>query len=84
MIKKNGDTEGKLSDSTVRRADGEKKLPREFINREGNFISEAFGQYAGPLIREQVDVEVGEDGLPVYVRLEKHMLDKKTPAYALK
>lgn len=35
-------------------------------------------------IRGQVDVEVGEDGLPVYVRLEKHMLDKKTPVYTLK
>ena len=35
-------------------------------------------------IRGQVDVEVGEDGLPVYVRLERHMLDKKTPVYTLK
>ena len=65
-------------------ANGEKKVPAEFINQEGNFITEAFRQYAGPLIRGQVDVEVGRDGLPVYVRLEKHMLDKKTPAYALK
>ena len=65
-------------------ANGEKKVPAEFINQEGNFITEAFRQYAGPLIRGQVDVEVGEDGLPVYVRLEKHMLDKKTAAYTLK
>jgi len=35
-------------------------------------------------IRGQVDVEVGGDGLPVYVRLEKQMLDKKTAAYTLK
>ena len=32
----------------------------------------------------QVGIEVAADGLPVYVRLEKQMLKKKTPAYELK
>ncbi len=65
-------------------ANGEKKVPAEFINKAGNFITEAFRQYAEPLIRGQVNVKIGKDGLPVYVRLEKHMLAKKTPAYNLK
>ena len=64
-------------------ANGEKKVPAEFINAEGNFITDAFRAYAGPLIQGEVDVEVGADGLPIYVRLEKHMLETKTPAYKL-
>jgi len=65
-------------------ANGEKKVPAEYINKDGNFITEAFRQYAGPLIRGQVEIEIADDGLPVYVRLEKHMLKKKTAAYKLK
>ena len=65
-------------------ANGEKKVPPEYINHEGNFITEAFRRYASPLIHGQVDIEVADDGLPVYVRLEKQMLKKKTPAYELK
>ena len=64
-------------------ANGEKKVPAEFINKEGNFITDAFREYAEPLIRGEADVEIGDDGLPVYVRLQKHMLDKKTPKYDL-
>lgn len=64
-------------------ANGEKKVPADFINQAGNFITDAFKQYVEPLIRGEVDIEIGSDGLPVYVRLEKHMLKKKTAAYKL-
>ena len=65
-------------------ANGEKKVPADYISKDENFVTEAFRQYARPLIRGQVKIELAEDGLPVYVRLEKHMLKKKTPVYQLK
>ncbi|NIA06887.1 MAG: diphosphate--fructose-6-phosphate 1-phosphotransferase [Actinobacteria bacterium] len=64
-------------------ANGEKKVPAEFINKDGNFITDAFREYAEPLIRGEADVQIGDDGLPVYVRLEKHMLEKKAAGYRL-
>ncbi len=59
-------------------ANGEKPLPAEFINQAGNGVTEAFLEYARPLIRGQADLEMGDDGLPVYARLARHMLEKKT------
>jgi 6-phosphofructokinase 1 len=59
-------------------ANGEKPLPREFINPEGNGITEAFRAYALPLIAGQAPIEIGHDGLPVFARLARHMVDKKT------
>ena len=64
-------------------ANGEKKVPAEFINKEGNFITNEFKAYAGPLIRGEAEVEIDADGLPVYVRLEKHMIEKRTGEYIL-
>lgn len=64
-------------------ANGEKKVPAEYINEEGNFITSEFKAYAGPLVRGEADVEIDADGLPVYVRLEKHMLEKKAAEYTL-
>lgn len=48
-------------------ANKEKKVPKEFINSEGNFVSEAFLNYAKPLIGEP---------LPKYARLEKIFIPK--------
>ena len=59
-------------------ANGEKKVPGEFINDRGNFITEAMKQYVIPLMHGQAPVTIAPDGLPVYVRLQKHWLDKKT------
>ena len=59
-------------------ANGEKPLPAEFINEAGNGVTEAFCDYLRPLVSGVADLEMGDDGLPVYARLAKHMADKKT------
>jgi 6-phosphofructokinase len=48
-------------------ANKEKKIPRDFINAEGNWVTPAFLDYVTPLIG---------DPLPEYARLEKHFVKK--------
>jgi 6-phosphofructokinase 1 len=59
-------------------ANGEKPLPPEYVNAEGNGVTEAFRAYALPLIAGQAEVEIGPDGLPVYARLAKCMVPART------
>jgi len=59
-------------------ANGEKPVPPEFINEQGNGITDAFRQYALPLIAGQAQIEIGPDGLPVYARLARKLVPKKT------
>ena len=59
-------------------ANGEKILPPEFIDANGTGITEAFRQYALPLIQGEVPLEVGGDGLPVYARLDRTPVAKLT------
>jgi len=59
-------------------ANGEKPLPPEFINAEGNGVTPAFKAYATPLIAGEAEIEIGNDGLPVFARLARHMVDKRT------
>ncbi len=58
-------------------ANGEKPVPAEFINDAGNGVTEAFRQYARPLIAGVAEVRMGDDGLPVYARLAKRLVAKK-------
>lgn len=51
-------------------ANAEKKVPREWINDEGNFVNEHFINYALPLIQGESTVAI-EDGLPRFARLKK-------------
>ena len=51
-------------------ANTEKKVPREWINEEGNFVNEKFIEYALPLIQGEPNY-VREDGLPRFARLKK-------------
>lgn len=51
-------------------ANAEKKIPDEWINKEGNFVTDAFIDYALPLIQGQPE-RVYEDSLPRYARLKK-------------
>ncbi len=51
-------------------ANQEKTVPRHFINERGNDVTEAFIQYAAPLIAGEVTVEY-ENGLPKLLVLEK-------------
>ena len=49
-------------------ANREKRVPREFINGEGNGVTNAFLDYVTPLIGGP---------LPEYARLEKHFVKKR-------
>lgn len=57
-------------------ANTEKKVPREWINEEGNFVTEEFVKYALPLIQgESSPPKV--DGLPRWAKLKKVLVEKK-------
>lgn len=58
-------------------ANGEKKVPREWINAQGNHITEQFRNYVKPLMIGQAPITIGDDGLPIYPRLEKIMAPQK-------
>ena len=62
-------------------ANGEKKVPREFINDKGNHITDAMRDYVRPLVQGEAPITVGEDGLPVFMRFERKPLEKKLPKY---
>ena len=51
-------------------ANFEKKFPKEWINAEGNNVTEEFVKYALPLIQGETKLEK-EDGLPRFARLKK-------------
>jgi 6-phosphofructokinase 1 len=59
-------------------ANAEKPVPPEFISDDGFGITDAFVAYARPLIRGEADIEMGDDGLPVYARLKKHRVEPRT------
>lgn len=59
-------------------ANGEKYLPREFMDERGTSITDAMRKYMTPLLQGEAPVRIGDDGLPVYVRLQKHRLAPKT------
>ena len=48
----------------------EKKIPREWINKEGNFIMQECNDYIRPLIQGEIH-PVMENGLPKYLSLSK-------------
>jgi 6-phosphofructokinase 1 len=62
-------------------ANGEKPVPREWINAEGNHITEKLREYIVPLMQGQAPIEIGPDGLPVYMRFERHFLPKKCKSW---
>ena len=62
-------------------ANGEKLVPREFINDTDNGITQAMKDYVTPLVQGQAPIEIGPDGLPVFMRFDKKLLNKKLPKY---
>ncbi|MCX6898393.1 MAG: 6-phosphofructokinase [Verrucomicrobia bacterium] len=64
-------------------ANNEKLLPRDWINERGTLPNEKFIEYARPLIQGEVTSPM-EGGLPKYVRLEKHLVEKKCGEYGAK
>ena len=62
-------------------ANGEKKVPKEYINDSGNGVTEAMLDYVRPLVMGEAPVRIGADGLPVFMRFERKGLQKKLAAY---
>ena len=63
-------------------ANGVKRLPRDYLDTAGTQISEAMRRYAGPLIRGEVPVPLGPDGLPLFVRFRRQPVARKLAAFA--
>lgn len=61
-------------------ANVEKKLPKDFINQDGFGITNKCREYILPLIQGE-DYPPYKDGLPKYVHLDKHMVNKKLPIF---
>jgi 6-phosphofructokinase 1 len=57
-------------------ANAEKLIPRDWINADGNGVTEAFFDYARPLIQGEVPTPI-EGGLPRYARLHGVPVEKK-------
>ena len=64
-------------------ANHEKKLPKNFITRDGYGITAAARRYLEPLIRGEDPPKYLKDGLPDYVRLRKVLVKKKLNKYSI-
>jgi ATP-dependent phosphofructokinase / diphosphate-dependent phosphofructokinase len=64
-------------------ANHEKKLPKNFITRDGYGITAAARKYLEPLIRGEDAPPYGKDGLPKYVRLKNALVRKRLAAYSV-
>ncbi len=62
-------------------ANGEKKVPRNYINENGNHITEAMKDYVRPLVKGQAPITIAQDGLPVYMRFQRKHVEKKLAQY---
>jgi len=62
-------------------ANGEKKVPAEYINDAGNHITDAMRDYVRPLVQGEAPITIDEDGLPVFMRFQRKPLEKKLPDY---
>jgi len=62
-------------------ANGEKKVPPEYINETGNHITNAMRDYVRPLVKGEAPIRMGEDGLPVFMRFERKPVEKKLAKY---
>ena len=58
-------------------ANGEKKVPKEYINENGNHITDAFRDYLRPLVQGEAKIKIDENGIPEFMRFERRPLEKK-------
>jgi 6-phosphofructokinase 1 len=63
-------------------ANHEKKMPANFIRKDGYGITAAARRYLSPLIAGEAPPPYGRDGLPAYVEPKLALLRKKLPAWA--
>ena len=62
-------------------ANHEKKMPADFIRKDGYGITDAARRYLDPLIRGEAPPPYARDGLPKYVVLKNTLMAKKLPAF---
>jgi 6-phosphofructokinase 1 len=62
-------------------ANHEKKMPANFIRKDGYGITAAARTYLEPLIRGEAPPPYGKDGIPAYVSLKNMAVKKKLPAW---
>ena len=62
-------------------ANHEKKMPNNFLRKDGYGITEAARKYLEPLIRGEAYPPYGRDGLPNYVSLKNVAVKKKLPKW---
>jgi 6-phosphofructokinase 1 len=62
-------------------ANGVKYLPRAYMDVAGTHISEAMRQYVGPLVRGEVPVRIGPEGLPKFVRFRRKPIPRMLAAF---
>ena len=62
-------------------ANGVRKVPRNWVNAEGNHITREMRDYIVPLMRGEVPIKVANDGLPVFARFVKKFIPKKCGAW---
>lgn len=58
-------------------ANREKKMPKNFMSRDGFGITAAARRYLAPLIRGEAPLPYGKNGLPCYVQLKNVAVRKK-------
>ena len=63
-------------------ANHEKKMPANFIRKDGHGITAAARRYLTPLIAGEAPPPYGKDGLPAYVEPELSLVRRKLPAWA--
>ncbi|HWU77323.1 MAG TPA: 6-phosphofructokinase [Rhodanobacter sp.] len=62
-------------------ANREKKMPKNFISRDGFGITAAARRYLAPLIHGEAPLPYGKNGLPRYVQLKQIAVKKKLEAF---
>ncbi len=62
-------------------ANGVKPLPRHYMDVAGTHIAEAMRSYAGPLVKGEVPIRIGMDGLPVFARFVRRPIARKLPPF---
>ena len=65
----------------VKIANHEKKMPADFIRKDGYGITPAARRYLEPLIRGEAPPPYGSDGLPKYLSLKNVALPRKLPDF---
>ncbi len=65
-------------------ANREKKMPKNFISRDGYAITAAARRYLAPLIHGQAPLPYGNNGLPRYVQLRNVALAPKLAEFPLR